>query len=83
VLWDESGRVIGEIDFETSEAIAEVGLSLGGKLPQLHKLAEVAASRAKRLDVIYGPRTAPGTLRVFKESLRKKHGNRVRFIPHQ
>jgi RHS repeat-associated protein len=83
ILRDETGRVIGEIDFETSEAIVEVGISLKDKLPQLHKLAEVAAARAKRLDVVYGPRTSSGTVKAFKESLRKKHGNRVRFLPHE
>ena len=68
--------------FETVDAIVEAVLSLKGKLPQLHKLAEVAASRGKRPDVIYGPRTRPGTIRAFKESLRKTHGLRVRFIRH-
>ena len=83
VLRDSAGRVIGEIDFETGEAIVEVGLSLRGKLPQLHKLAEIAVARAKRLDVVYGPRTSIGTIRAFAESLGKKYGNRVRFIPHE
>jgi len=82
VLKDATGKVIGEIDFETAEALVEVGSSLKGKLPQLHKLAEIAKQRAKRLDVIYGPDTAPGTLNALKESLGKKFGNRVRFIPH-
>jgi hypothetical protein len=75
--------VIGEIDFETAEAIVEVGISLRGKVDQLHRLAEVAKQRAKRLDVIYGPDTSPGTLNFLKESMAKKWGNRVRFIPHE
>jgi len=81
VLTDKTGKVIGEIDFETEEAIVEVGISLGGKMDQLHKLAEIAKKRKKRLDVIYGPDTPKQRLKDFKESLRKKHGNRVRFIP--
>ncbi len=83
MLRDRAGRVIGEIDFETAEAIVEVGTSLKGKVGQLHKLAEIAKQRAKRLDVIYGPDTSQGTLNFLKESLRKKWGNRVRFIPHE
>ena len=83
VLRDSAGRVIGEIDFETAEAIVEVGTSLKKKLPQLHKLAGIAKQRAKRLDVIYGPDTPPGTLKAVKQSLRKKWGSRVRFIPHE
>lgn len=83
VLKDATGKVIGEIDFETSEALVEVGISLGGKTSQLHRLASLAKKRAKRLDVIYGPRTSPGTLKGLKESLKKKFGNRVQFIPHQ
>jgi hypothetical protein len=83
ILRDSAGRVVGQIDFETSEAIYEVGISLRGKVGQLHKLAEVAKQRAKRLDVVYGPDTPPGTLEFLKESLRKKWGNRVRFIPHE
>jgi hypothetical protein len=83
ILKDSAGKVIGEIDFETAEAIAEVGLSLRGKVDQLHRLAEVAMQRGKRLDVIYGPDTSLGTLRFLQESLAKKWGNRVRFIPHE
>lgn len=83
VLRDSAGRVLGEIDFETAEAIVEVGTSLRGKVGQLHKLAQVAKDRAKRLDVIYGPDTSEGTLKFLQESLRKKWGNRVRFIPHE
>ncbi|HKY40899.1 MAG TPA: RHS repeat-associated core domain-containing protein, partial [Polyangiaceae bacterium] len=82
IVRDASGKVVAEIDFETTEAIVEVGTSLGSKLPQLHKLAAIAKERTKRLDVIYGPGTSPATLRAFKESLAKKWGNRVRFIPH-
>ena len=33
--------------------------------------------------MIYGPDTPAGTLRFLQESLRKKFGNRVRFIPHE
>ncbi len=82
ILRDKTGKVIGEIDFETSEALVEVGRSLNGKTGQLHKLAEEAAMRGKRLDVIYGPDTPLQRLNAIKESLRKKWGNRVRFIPH-
>jgi hypothetical protein len=83
ILMDAGGRVIGEIDFETAEAIIEVGISLSKKAEQLHKLAEIAVQRSKRLDIIYGPRTSPGTLKFLKESLGKKWGDRVRFIPHE
>lgn len=83
VLRDSTGKVLGEIDLETAEAIVEVGTSLRGKVGQLHKLAQVAQDRAKRLDVIYGPDTSAGILRFLQESLRKKWGNRVRFIPHE
>ena len=83
VLRDSTGKVTGEIDFETAEAIVEVGISLKGKAGQLHRLAEIARQRAKRLDVIYGPNTSSGTLKFLRESLRKKWGNRVRFIPHE
>jgi hypothetical protein len=83
ILRDRSGKVIGEIDFETSEATYEVGISLKGKTDQLHKLAEIAQQKGKRLDVVYGPDTSPSTLEFLKESLRKKWGNRVRFIPHE
>ena len=82
VLRNRAGKVIGQIDFETAEAIVEVGISLKNKTRQLHKLAEIAKQRAKRLDVIFGPDTSPGTLKFLKESLQKKFGNRVRFIPH-
>ena len=82
ILRDKAGKVIAEIDFETAEAIVEVGISLKGKVGQLHKLAGIAAQRGKRLDVIYGPNTSQGTLNFLMESLRKKWGNRVRFIPH-
>ena len=82
VLRDASGRVIGEIDFETAEALVEVGLSLGGKTKQLVRLAEIATERAKRLDVFYGPETSPGTLKKLEQTLRLRFGNRVRFIPH-
>ncbi len=83
ILRNSAGKVIGEIDFETAEAIAEVGLSLRGKVNQLHRLAEIAKQRGKRLDVIYGPDTSPGTFKFLQESLAKKWGNRVRFIPHE
>ncbi|MBS0266551.1 MAG: hypothetical protein JSS02_31765 [Planctomycetes bacterium] len=83
ILRDADGKVIGEIDFETAEAIVEVGLSLRDKVDQLHRLADVAKQRAKRLDVIYGPNTSSGTLKFLRESLGKKWGNRVRFIPHE
>ncbi len=83
VLRNSAGRVLGEIDFETTEAIVEVGTSLRGKVGQLHKRAQVAKDRAKRLDVIYGPDTSEGTLKFLQESLRTKWGNRVRFIPHK
>jgi hypothetical protein len=82
ILRDATGRVIGEIDFETAEAIVEVGLSLRGKLSQLHKLAAIAVQRGKQLIVVYGPETAPGTLGELKRSLRLKWGNRVRFVYH-
>jgi RHS repeat-associated protein len=82
IIRDPTGRMVTEIDFETAEAIVEVGLSLGGKLPQLHRLADIAAQRGKRLDVIYGPATSPGTLQAFRDSLQRRHGNRVRFYPH-
>jgi RHS repeat-associated protein len=83
VLRDKAGDVVGEIDFETTEAIVEVGLSLRGKMSQLHKRAEIAKERSKRLDVVYGPDTPPGTLDALKASLQKRWGNRVRFIPHE
>jgi len=82
VIRNRAGKVIAEIDFETAEAIVEVGTSLQRKVGQLHKLAEIAKQRGKRLDVIYGPDTSPATLKFLQESLRKKWGNRVRFIPH-
>jgi hypothetical protein len=71
ILMDAGGRVIGEIDFETAEAIIEVGISLNKKTEQLHKLAEITVQRSKRHDIIYGPRTSPGTLKFLKESLEK------------
>jgi len=80
-LYNSAGEVVGEIDFETNEAIVEVGTSLAGKMNQLHKLAQVAADRAKRLDIIYGPDTSWRTVKAFSESLSKKWGSRVRFIP--
>ena len=80
-LYDRTGRQLGEIDFETDEALVEVGLSLKDKVVQLHRLAEEAARRGKRLDVIYGPETNPKRLEAIKEALRKRHGSRVRFIP--
>jgi hypothetical protein len=52
------------------------------KVDQLHTLAEIAMQRGKRLDVVSGPDTAPGTLKFLKDSLGKRWGNRVRFIPH-
>jgi uncharacterized spore protein YtfJ len=82
VLRDASGKVIGEIDFETAEALVEVGVSLGGKSMQLFRLAEIASARAKRLDVLFDPRTTPrARLNELTEQLRGKFGNRVRFIP--
>jgi hypothetical protein len=81
LLRDAAGKVIGEIDFEIPEALVEVGISLAGKMKQLHRLAEVAAQRGKKLLVIYGQDTAPGTLEALKKSLGKKWGNRVVFIP--
>ena len=82
VIRDNTGRVIAEIDFETAEAVVEVGQSLGGKSQQLFKLAEIARSRAKRLDVLYDPATAPPRrLSTLRQQLRGKFGNRVRFIP--
>jgi len=81
-IYDEAGNQTGEIDFETPEALCEVGLSLDGKLPQLMREAELAKARAKRLDVFYdATRTPPGRLTAFKNSLGKRYGNRVRFIP--
>jgi hypothetical protein len=77
----DGGKEIGEIDFETDEALVEVGISLRGKTEQLYREAEIAAQRGKRLDVIYGPRTSAGRLAQLKASLRKKWGSRVRFIP--
>ncbi|MCL6547063.1 MAG: hypothetical protein K6T61_17755, partial [Bryobacteraceae bacterium] len=44
-IYDAAGEKIAEIDFETSEALVEVGISLGDKLEQLHKLAEIAKQR--------------------------------------
>ncbi len=82
ILKDSSGNIIGEIDFETSEAIVEVGKSLGSKAGQLHKLAREAVKRKKRLDIIYGPDTPLQRLNDFRNSLKKRYGNRVRFIPH-
>lgn len=82
VLRDSAVRVLGEINFETAEAIFEVGTGLRGKVGQLYKLAQVAKDGAKRLDLIYAPDTSEGALRFLQESLRKKWGNRVRFIPH-
>lgn len=82
ILTDSAGNVIGQIDFETSEALVEVGLSLGNKSNQLHRLAAIAQQRAKRLDVIFDPLVTPqGRLEAFRRSLRLKWGNRVRFIP--
>lgn len=82
IIRDANGKIIGEIDFETAEAIVESGISLSDKLPQLHRLAELARQRAKRLDVIYDPTiTPPGRVNAFRNSLRLKWGNRVRFIP--
>ena len=83
IVRDSAGKVIGEIDFETVEAISEVGISVRGKADSLHRLAESAAQRGKRLDVFYGPDTSPGRLKFLQESLAKKWGNRVRFIPHE
>ena len=82
ILRDAAGKVIGEIDFETAEAIVEIGISLKGKIAQLQKLAAIAAKRGKRLDVIYKLDISPARLKFLKDSLRKKWGNRVRFIPH-
>ncbi len=82
ILRNADGRVVGEIDFETDEAIVEVGSSLTGKLGQLDRLAKVAKDRGKRLDVICGPNTPYVQLTFMRDSLRKKWGNRVRFIPH-
>jgi hypothetical protein len=82
LIYDEAGNLTGEIDFETSEALCEVGLSLDGKLPQLMREAELAKLRAKRLDVFYDvTRTPAGRLTAFKDSLGLKYGKRVRFIP--
>ncbi|MGE5785635.1 MAG: PAAR-like domain-containing protein [Myxococcales bacterium] len=82
-LYDpQTGKLLGEIDFETADAICEVGISLGSKKNQLFRLAEEAMRRGKRLDVIYGPNTSPGTLADFAKCLKAKFGSRVRFIPH-
>ena len=80
-LFDDEGNIIGEIDFETEEAIVEVGLSLGKKSKQLFQRAEEAERRKKRLDVIFGPETPPARAKELEGQLRKKFGNRVRFIP--
>jgi hypothetical protein len=78
---DDKGRRLGEIDFETDEALVEVGISLGKKMRQLYKEVEIAVQRGKRLDVIYGPKTPSVRLAQLKTSLQKKWGGRVRFIP--
>jgi hypothetical protein len=82
IIRDGAGNVIAEIDFETEEAVVEVGKSLGQKSAQLFKLAEIAKQRSKRLDVIYDPeRTPRGRLVELRDQLQGKFGNRVRFIP--
>ncbi len=78
-----NNKIFQEIDFEIPDALVEAGISLKDKLSELHRLAELAAERSKQLIVVYGPRTSQGTLRAYKASLRKKWGNRVRFIPHE
>lgn len=81
-IFDKTGRQFGEIDFETKESIFEVGLSLDGKLSQLHKLAEIAKDKGKKLTVIFDyTKTSKSRLSEFKESLRKKWGTRVEFVP--
>jgi len=76
------GRQVGEIVFETAEALVEVGSNLRDKTPQLIRLAEEAKKRGKRLDVVFGPDTAPGRLKKLESTLKLRYGNRVRFIPH-
>jgi len=78
----ENGKVVGEIDFETADSLFEVGLSLSGKSKQLHRLAKEAKKRKKKLTVVYDyEKTSKGTLKSLQESLKKKHGSRVRFVP--
>ncbi|MGE0190460.1 MAG: hypothetical protein AB7T63_00315 [Planctomycetota bacterium] len=71
-----------DIDIETKDAVIEVGLSLAGKLNQLKFLSGIAASRGKSLVVVYGPKTRPGTVRMFRDVLRRVRGARVSFVPH-
>ena len=81
-LIDKAGKQIGEIDFETSDALVEVGLSLEGKLRQIQRLAKESISRGKRVDVIFDvTKTPQKRVDEFKRILQKDFGNRVKFIP--
>lgn len=62
----------GEIDFETADAIYEVGLSIAHKKNQLLKLAEVAQDRGKKLIVVHGPKAEHGTIKAYQKSLNKQ-----------
>ena len=81
-LFDKNGVELGEIDFETADALVEVGLSLDDKMGQLHLLANEAFKRQKKLIVVYDHTITPTRrLTDFKSSLGKKWGSRVSFVP--
>ena len=81
-ILNPDGSLYTEIDFETADAVFEVGLSLKGKLTQIRRQAEIAQARGKKLIVIYGPDTSPGTIRSYKTELRDMWGNSISFVPH-
>ena len=78
----QNGKRVTEIDFETEEAIFEVGLSLDSKMDKLHLKASIAEQRKKKLIVIYDYEKTPAArLNELQESLKNRWGSRVSFVP--